>query len=728
VTRRTRYKYDEYSRVERIQYPGITFFGTGSGPLVEYDYDAYGHTVAVHEGRYDQEIWRLDEVNGLGSAEHVTWGNGLETSYGHDALGLQVESISTNPGDASGSEAIQDWEYEWLPSGRMETRRDVRTGWTEEFAYDGQQQLETVRKLLGGAEQGEEVLTYAPSGDIAFRTGVGAYQYDTSGHLLKAGDEEFTFEQGGRVSQISGGDRSVSLVYDANDRVIEAAAGDESLSARYDILGGEYYRDQNGMETVRFADGYSLRRDFEEGVYEGRSFVTVDGVAVAEVRQSIDDLLQSKYSFLFLHNDVSGSLDVATDVNGDVVERKSYDAWGRERDADDWGEEAEQLTSLASVGYQGYLEDDLADLLFPGGRPLDTRTGRFLRSDPFAAAPGVTEGWNRYAYALNDPVNLSDPSGLASDNDKDEVDRGSVDQEVYDKLPGVNDWTDLVHSILMGELSGTNVSGGLYVNLDDGTRFEAKKGEDGKIHAYILSASGASPDEGQSTEGGAGGAAAPPPPGTDLTPGSGITDPVGAGIRGFMDGLGSSVVARVAFAIAGAVFSPAAVVAGALALSAYSAFQFIESGGVEQMRGMGDRLMAGTLTDQDIESVGRTIGGLVGGKIPQPVVGAAAAATTTAAKAALSRRQTGSYTNLHASGRTYHGKGTKSRSQRSGRKTAKEHDDPHVATDWTPANGRRAAFKQESRRIDADGGVRSGTNYNKIESPGKKYRIQDGEL
>lgn len=33
----------------------------------------------------------------------------------------------------------------------------------------------------------------------------------------------------------------------------------------------------------------------------------------------------------------------------------------------------------------------------------------------------------------------------------------------------------------------------------------------------------------------------------------------------------------------------------------------------------------------------------------------------------------------------------------------------------------------ESRRIDANGGVKSQENYNKIESPGKKYRDQDGQ-
>ena len=104
--------------------------------------------------------------------------------------------------------------------------------------------------------------------------------------------------------------------------------------------------------------------------------------------------------------------------------------------------------------------------------------------------------------------------------------------------------------------------------------------------------------------------------------------------------------------------------------------------------------------------------------------------TVSAGPSALQKsnpNQTGSYTNLHASGKTYVGKGSRKRSQVSGRREAKRNNDPHVATDWTPARNNREAFKQESRRLDAEGGPGSPQNYNRIEQPGKKYRFQDGE-
>lgn len=64
----------------------------------------------------------------------------------------------------------------------------------------------------------------------------------------------------------------------------------------------------------------------------------------------------------------------------------------------------------------------------------------------------------------------------------------------------------------------------------------------------------------------------------------------------------------------------------------------------------------------------------------------------------------GSYTNTHPSGKVYHGKGTRKRSQISGKQKAKKYNYPHVATEWVSAKNDREAFKQEFVRLDADGG------------------------
>ena len=87
--------------------------------------------------------------------------------------------------------------------------------------------------------------------------------------------------------------------------------------------------------------------------------------------------------------------------------------------------------------------------------------------------------------------------------------------------------------------------------------------------------------------------------------------------------------------------------------------------------------------------------------------------------------QTGSYTNTHSSGKTYDGKGSRERSQQSAQRVEQATGDTHTATDWTAATTSREAFKQESQRLDSHGGPKSDTNYNQIDSPGKKYRQED---
>lgn len=83
-------------------------------------------------------------------------------------------------------------------------------------------------------------------------------------------------------------------------------------------------------------------------------------------------------------------------------------------------------------------------------------------------------------------------------------------------------------------------------------------------------------------------------------------------------------------------------------------------------------------------------------------------------------KQTGSYTNTHDSGNSYHGKGSEERAKQSAKEKEKTYNDPVKSTDWKPAKNEKEAFKDEARRIRQDGGVENPKNYNKINSPGEK--------
>ncbi|MBN8480157.1 MAG: RHS repeat-associated core domain-containing protein [Xanthomonadales bacterium] len=89
------------------------------------------------------------------------------------------------------------------------------------------------------------------------------------------------------------------------------------------------------------------------------------------------------------------------------------------------------------------------------------------------------------------------------------------------------------------------------------------------------------------------------------------------------------------------------------------------------------------------------------------------------------KKATGAYTVTHESGIKYHGKGGERRMEASARRNEQQYADPVVKKEHTSITDARQAFMEEARRIAADGGPGKG-NYNKINSPGKKYLEEDG--
>ena len=65
-------------------------------------------------------------------------------------------------------------------------------------------------------------------------------------------------------------------------------------------------------------------------------------------------------------------------------------------------------------GFTGYEEDSETGLDFAQARYLSSTQGRFISVDPLmaSAATGEPQSWNRYVYVSNNPLNLTDPTGL----------------------------------------------------------------------------------------------------------------------------------------------------------------------------------------------------------------------------------------------------------------------------------------------------------------------------
>ena len=102
----------------------------------------------------------------------------------------------------------------------------------------------------------------------------------------------------------------------------------------------------------------------------------------------------------YYHQDGQGSVVAVTDFAGAVQGTQRFDAYGL------------QLSATGSIPQYGYTgrEPDATGLIYYRARYYDPSVGRFTQRDPL----GFVDGVNRYAYAMNSPVNFVDPWGTDS--------------------------------------------------------------------------------------------------------------------------------------------------------------------------------------------------------------------------------------------------------------------------------------------------------------------------
>jgi RHS repeat-associated protein len=94
-----------------------------------------------------------------------------------------------------------------------------------------------------------------------------------------------------------------------------------------------------------------------------------------------------------------------------VVERLSYDAWGKRRFANGADDPTGSITSETTRGFTGQEELSVSGLVHLNGRVYDPLLARFTSPDTTTESPFDPQDWNRYSYVGNDPLAFTDPSG-----------------------------------------------------------------------------------------------------------------------------------------------------------------------------------------------------------------------------------------------------------------------------------------------------------------------------
>jgi RHS repeat-associated protein len=410
-------------RLQTLTYP--------SGFVAKYVYDSYGYLTQIQDNATGNVVWQANTVDAEGHVTAQTAGHGSHTmastaTYDADTGNVLGICATTNAGACDGSAA--NLGYDWDALGRLKDRSDTYQGYTENFCYDGLNRLTNVAMGSSCTSSGTKTFAYDSTGNMTEKSDVcataGCMAYGGTGagpHALTAitgtyngvTNPAFTYDDNGNMT--AGGGRSTAYTsYNMAQAITQGTTGAEF------VYGPEHQRTKMCVPncTSPTSTTYYLYDPATGGVSEKvvtgstttwRDYILAPGVGLAAVRTKTG----STVTWLYSISDHLGSVASFVDPTGSTpaIERDSYDAWGRRRNADGTDNAPCSVTSQTTRGYTNQEMLNNLCLVNMNARLYDPTLGRFMSADSLVPDPMSTQSYNKYAYVENSPTNATDPNG-----------------------------------------------------------------------------------------------------------------------------------------------------------------------------------------------------------------------------------------------------------------------------------------------------------------------------
>ena len=359
----TDYNYKMSARTEGTYFTNQLASEEIDGVLYSYTYDKVGNITAIAKGGVTYRTYTYDALNQLLSeTNHI---DEIRTEYEYNHLGnIRFKKIYST----EDNKLQKQTEYKYYT--------DTDTGWWLDLT-----EIETIE--------------YNSDGE-ATKTTKETVNYDTIGNPTTYRNATMSWF-GRQLTNYSKGSTTASFTYDASGlRGTKTVNGTKTV---YQYVGDKLFYEKRGkkQEFYYFYDSYG------------------------------------KLSSIYYHydsdnNDLDSSAVyfVTTNSQGDViglynnkgvkVAAYEYDAWGNILSVkDSTGETITNQDHIANANpfrYRGYYYDDDLKLYYLQSRYYDSTVGRFINADNLVSdVGGDVLGNNMFAYCLNNPVNMSDPSG-----------------------------------------------------------------------------------------------------------------------------------------------------------------------------------------------------------------------------------------------------------------------------------------------------------------------------
>jgi len=408
--------FDEYGRIFQ------QFDASGNNAGTQFVYNEQGYLTTVKDTRHaaNDFFYKINEMNVFGKITEIESGNGVISEREFDDKTGLLKTIQTGTGYS-----IQNLKYNFNAIGRLEWRESTteNTSHHEKFGYDNLNRLLTAEDLITG--ETTLTLTYHNNGNIKtksdFNDGATYTYSDTSCsdntaalHAVKQiGTTAYCYDaNGNRTLTKENSVTKRTVTYSNFNKPLSIVANGHTTSFGYGINRQRFARtdtNASGTKTTHYVGNVEVH--YNNGEVEFKR--SIGGRVILSV-------IGGNSTVKYLHKDYQGSITAITDHNpqgaAQVVQRMSFDAFGKRRYSVDWNamDVSQRLDfdhSITTRGYTGHEMLDEVNLIHMNGRTYDAEIGRFMQADPMVQDPGNGQNLNRYSYVLNSPMSYTDPSG-----------------------------------------------------------------------------------------------------------------------------------------------------------------------------------------------------------------------------------------------------------------------------------------------------------------------------
>lgn len=420
--------YDSLGRVDTVTYPET---GTSYGRFnVRNVYNNYGYLIRVENAASNFVYWQLNAQDALGhvTSELLAGSKYLVNRDYENGDGGNPWRRLRQAYASAGAADIQNLNFKWDWLGNLTERRDERTGTVlkETFIYDDLNRLTkttlsngTVTNFVTGA------FAYDNNGNITKKSTFGTtYEYDPlKVHAVKTVKNasggivgSYGYDDAGRMTNQNG----ANIVYTSFGQPQTITKDGKVTTFKYNADLMRMVQD-NADRVLTYLDpspangGHLYEKEYVRATFTTihRHFISAPTGRIAEYEVSVKGTTVTASTNYFL-TDHLGSIDAVLPSSGVVadIQRTSFDAFGKRRSVADW-KAAGTALAATNLGYTGHEQLDSLGLVHMNGRLYDPALGRFTSADPNVDGAGSTQGFNRYSYVHNNPLNATDPSGYS---------------------------------------------------------------------------------------------------------------------------------------------------------------------------------------------------------------------------------------------------------------------------------------------------------------------------